>query len=100
MSWFNKMFSLFLGDDEDNEKQKKHIDEFEADSSSEDEEMPQITDAKVVYEYPKGKFRFPVIPDQNTRYKREKDDSREQRTHAPGEPIFSFSAETRQFISL
>ncbi|MGG4057857.1 DNA translocase FtsK [Bacillus licheniformis] len=82
MSWFNKMFSLFLGDDEDNEKQKKHIDEFEADSSSEDEEMPQITDAKVVYEYPKGKFRFPVIPDQNTR-PREKDDSREQRTRRP-----------------
>ncbi|TWM15781.1 DNA translocase FtsK [Bacillus licheniformis] len=82
MSWFNKMFSLFLGDDEDNEKQKKHIDEFEADSSSEDEEMPQITDAKVVYEYPKGKFRFPVIPDQNTR-PWEKDDSREQRTRRP-----------------
>ncbi|MED1631565.1 FtsK/SpoIIIE domain-containing protein [Bacillus sp. C1(2022)] len=82
MSWFNKMFSLFLGDDEDNEKQKKHIDEFEADSSSEDEEMPQITDAKVVYEYSKGKFRFPVIPDQNTR-PREKDDSREQRTRRP-----------------
>ena len=82
MSWFNKMFSLFLGDDEDNEKQKKHIDEFEADSSSEDEEMPQITDAKVVYEYPKGKFRFPVIPDQSTR-PREKDGSREQRTRRP-----------------
>lgn len=44
--------------------------------------MPQITDAKVVYEYPKGKFRFPVIPDQNTR-PREKDDSREQRTRRP-----------------
>ncbi|MCY7817565.1 DNA translocase FtsK [Bacillus haynesii] len=83
MSWFNKMFSLFLGDDEDNEKQKKHIEEFEADSSlEEDEEMPQISDAKVVYEYPKGKFRFPVIPDQNTR-PREKDDSREQRTRRP-----------------
>ncbi|MEC1022489.1 DNA translocase FtsK [Bacillus paralicheniformis] len=83
MSWFNKMFSLFLGDDEDNEKQKKHIEEFEADSSLEkDEEMPQISDAKVVYEYPKGKFRFPVIPDQNSR-PREKDDSREQRTRRP-----------------
>lgn len=83
MSWFNKMFSLFLGDDEDNEKQKKHIEEFEADSFIEkEEEMPQISDAKVVYEYPKGKFRFPVIPDQNTR-PREKDDSREQRTRRP-----------------
>ena len=83
MSWFNKMFSLFLGDDEDNEKQKKHIEEFEADSSlEEDEEMPQISDAKVVYEYPKGKFRFPVIPDQSTR-PREKDGSREQRTRRP-----------------
>ncbi|MCY8341649.1 DNA translocase FtsK [Bacillus haynesii] len=83
MSWFNKMFGLFLGDDEDNEKQKKHIEEFETDSSlEEDEEMPQISDAKVVYEYPKGKFRFPVIPDQNTR-PREKDDSREQRTRRP-----------------
>lgn len=83
MSWFNKMFSLFLGDDEDNEKQKKHIEEFEADSFIEkDEEMPQISDAKVVYEYPKGKFRFPVIPDQNSR-PREKDDSREQRTRRP-----------------
>ncbi|MGU9503548.1 DNA translocase FtsK [Bacillus paralicheniformis] len=83
MSWFNKMFSLFLGDDEDNEKQKKHIEEFEADSFIEkEEEMPQISDAKVVYEYPKGKFRFPVIPDQNSR-PREKDDSREQRTRRP-----------------
>ncbi|MGX1724414.1 DNA translocase FtsK [Bacillus haynesii] len=59
------------------------MEEFEADSSlEEDEEMPQISDAKVVYEYPKGKFRFPVIPDQNTR-PREKDDSREQRTRRP-----------------
>ncbi|UOY90354.1 DNA translocase FtsK [Bacillus glycinifermentans] len=66
MSWISKMFGLFLGEDEHNEKNKKNMSEepFSGSSFEENEDMPQISDAKVVYEYPKGKFRFPVIPDQ------------------------------------
>ncbi len=60
------MFGLFLGEDEHNEKNTKNMSEEPLSGSSfeENEDMPQISDAKVVYEYPKGKFRFPVIPDQ------------------------------------
>ncbi|WP_270571614.1 DNA translocase FtsK [Bacillus glycinifermentans] len=66
MSWISKMFGLFLGEDEHNEKNTKNMSEEPLSGSSfeENEDMPQISDAKVVYEYPKGKFRFPVIPDQ------------------------------------
>ncbi|SCA87352.1 DNA translocase SftA [Bacillus glycinifermentans] len=62
------MFGLFLGEDEHNEKNTKNMSEEPLSGSSfeENEDMPQISDAKVVYEYPKGKFRFPVIPDQKT----------------------------------
>ncbi|KAA6448564.1 DNA translocase FtsK [Bacillus swezeyi] len=80
MSWFNKMFSLFLGDDENSEKQTKQTDEsVSASSFEENEELPQISDAKVVYEYPKGKFRFPVIPDHKSQ-QREKSAGRQARS--------------------
>ncbi|MEC0424877.1 DNA translocase FtsK [Bacillus sonorensis] len=80
MSWINKMFGLFLGDDEHNEKKTKNMSEEPQYGSSfeENEEMPQISDAKVVYEYPKGKFRFPVIPDQKVQ-QRENSRERQQR---------------------
>ncbi|MDA7027271.1 DNA translocase FtsK [Bacillus sp. CLL-7-23] len=78
MSWFNKLFNLILGEDEDDKEQVKYIEKqynvrpvFQ-----ENEEMPRIPDAKVVYKYPKGNFRFPMIPDQNTNKKK----SREQQT--------------------
>ncbi|NPC93776.1 DNA translocase FtsK [Bacillus sp. WMMC1349] len=78
MSWFNKLFNLILGEDEDDKEQVKYIEKqynvrpvFQ-----ENEEMPRIPDAKVVYKYPKGKFRFPMIPDQNNNKKK----SREQQT--------------------
>ncbi len=74
------MFGLFLGDDEHNEKKTKNMSEEPQYGSSfeENEEMPQISDAKVVYEYPKGKFRFPVIPDQKVQ-QRENSRERQQR---------------------
>ncbi|RFB17841.1 DNA translocase FtsK [Bacillus sp. HNG] len=56
MNWIKRLLHFFKADDEDpieinttQIRQNKHI------------------EARVTYEYPKGKFRFPVIPDQEIR---------------------------------
>ncbi|MFN2747607.1 DNA translocase FtsK [Bacillus sp. z60-18] len=94
MSWFNKMFSLFLGDDENSEKQTNQTEQTMSDSSfEENEEMPQIADAKVVYEYPKGKFRFPVIPDQKSP-QREQNEGRHTRNRRTGSRPSAYQPKT------
>ncbi|MGG3068976.1 cell division protein FtsK, partial [Bacillus glycinifermentans] len=90
MSWISKMFGLFLGEDEHNEKNTKNMSEEPLSGSSfeENEDMPQISDAKVVYEYPKGKFRFPVIPDQKTQQRENtrKPQQRQRQRHSYSNP--------------
>ncbi|WP_458412184.1 DNA translocase FtsK [Schinkia sp. CFF1] len=62
-NWFKRLFGLENEDDEELEYKKN--------SEPEQLEQPrkfqniQKRDAKVVYDYPKGHFRFPLIPDEN-----------------------------------
>lgn len=65
MSWFSKLFKWMIGDDkkelemiEDPVKEKKEYNQEIKGSSR------QEVTAKVTYTYPKGNFRFPVIPDE------------------------------------
>ncbi|MDA1477656.1 DNA translocase FtsK [Bacillus sp. CLL-3-40] len=88
MSWFNKLFNLILGEDEDDKEQVKYIEKqynvrpvFQ-----ENEEMPPIPDAKVVYKYPNGKFRFPMIPDQNTNKKKPREQQTKRRVNNNSSP--------------
>ncbi|WP_370225332.1 DNA translocase FtsK [Cytobacillus sp.] len=66
MSWIKKLFHMFKNDEEDYEEFEEHADEpnYEKQPTSKNtKESSRDIDAKVVYQYPKGQFRFPVIPD-------------------------------------
>lgn len=66
MSWIKKLFQKFKGDEDDH----TYIDE-----SSFEKEQQAIkpvnksnndVNARIAYQYPKGQFRFPLIPDENS----------------------------------
>lgn len=66
MSWLNKFFDLFLG-----EKEEEHEREPNTHAQIPKQQIPdqpegkftRMEDPKIYYEYPKGNFRFPVVPD-------------------------------------
>ncbi|KAF1681585.1 MULTISPECIES: DNA translocase FtsK [Bacillus] len=65
MSWLHKFFDLFLGESEkDNEQETKtaQIPQQQETHHSEGQ-VKRLEDPKIYYEYPKGKFRFPIVPD-------------------------------------
>ncbi|WP_034645491.1 DNA translocase FtsK [Bacillus methanolicus] len=70
MSWIKKLFQMFKNDYEEFE----YIDEGDSyqakESSREQNSGSKEVDAKIAYQYPNGKFRFPLIPDQNERIQR------------------------------
>nr|WP_313799493.1 DNA translocase FtsK [Cytobacillus sp.] len=63
MSLFKKFFQLFRNDEEDykDEVSQEYMDH---QRMKRQHEMPKEIDAKIVYQYPKGQFRFPLIPDE------------------------------------
>ncbi|HHY72638.1 MAG TPA: DNA translocase FtsK [Bacillus bacterium] len=63
-NWFKRLFGLNEGEDE--EKEVSSISEQENSSQQRPVYNSQNQEAKVVYDYPKGHFRFPVIPDANS----------------------------------
>ncbi|QIW81049.1 DNA translocase FtsK [Bacillus tequilensis] len=67
MSWLHKFFDLFLGEsEEDNEREKKPAQipqQQEIHQHHPEGQLKRLEDPKIYYEYPKGKFRFPVVPD-------------------------------------
>lgn len=84
MSWLNKFFDLFLG-----EKEEEHEGEANTHVQVQKHQTPdqpegtltRMEDPKIYYEYPKGNFRFPVVPDG---YKRtEQRQTRQERRRAP-----------------
>ncbi|MBY8913116.1 DNA translocase FtsK [Bacillus sp. YC2] len=85
MSWLNKFFDLFLG-----EKEEEHEREANAHVQVQKQQTPdqpegaltRMEDPKIYYEYPKGNFRFPVVPDG---YKRteQRQTERQERRRAP-----------------
>ena len=77
MSWFKKMISLLFGDEEETETdaiehQTKSHQEHQSvknvlsdPKTTDGENRQQIkAEARVSYQYPKGNFRFPIIPDE------------------------------------
>lgn len=66
MSWIKKLFHMFKDNEEEYEEFEEHADERNDERqppSQSTKESSRDVDAKVVYQYPKGQFRFPVIPD-------------------------------------
>ncbi len=79
MNWFKKLFSK-ISDDEVEEIYEQKVEPFK-ETRKEQKDM----DARIVYQYPKGKFKFPLIPDeremqQTARKSREERTSSRQRT--------------------
>lgn len=70
MSWLDKFFSVFLGEEKKEEKAARPEEDLAAPKQPAFEphkEYKKIEDTKVYYEYPKGNFRFPLVPDEPQR---------------------------------
>ncbi|MED3570764.1 DNA translocase FtsK [Cytobacillus praedii] len=63
MSLFKKFFQLFRNDEEVY-KEEDHQEYIEHKPVDRQYETSKEIDAKIVYQYPKGQFRFPLIPDE------------------------------------
>ncbi|MFJ5965285.1 DNA translocase FtsK [Bacillus sp. NPDC093026] len=67
MSWLDKFFSVFLGEEKADRQQEGRPVVPRQQSLDHNKEYKKIEETKVYYEYPKGKFRFPLVPDEPTR---------------------------------
>ncbi|GLF90172.1 DNA translocase SftA [Bacillus safensis] len=70
MSWLDKFFSVFLGEEKKEERAERPEEGPTAPTQpafEQHKEYKKIEDAKVYYEYPKGNFRFPLVPDEPLR---------------------------------
>ncbi|MCY7783955.1 MULTISPECIES: DNA translocase FtsK [unclassified Bacillus (in: firmicutes)] len=65
MSWLHKFFDLFLGESEEDAEQEKKPAQIpqQQEVHHPEGQLKRLEDPKIYYEYPKGKFRFPVVPD-------------------------------------
>ncbi|MGP7818413.1 DNA translocase FtsK [Niallia sp. 01092] len=75
MNWFKKVLKQII---KDNPNELDQVESYieEKDSAPSNEWKKEI-DSKVIYQYPKGKFRFPVIPDNTTEENRRENRQRE-----------------------
>lgn len=73
MSWFKKLFQSHNSEEDD------YIEE----ARPENKEGRPDVDARVIYQYPKGQFRFPLIPDEERGGKRTRPTGERRRTPAP-----------------
>lgn len=73
MSWFKKLFQSHKSEEDD------YIDEARPEQI---EGRPDV-DARVIYQYPKGQFRFPLIPDEERGEKRTRPVGEKRRTAQP-----------------
>ncbi|KKK38444.1 hypothetical protein WQ57_09400 [Mesobacillus campisalis] len=64
MSWIKKLFQMFSGDEENGlESRSREVSKPLQPRDPKHFEMKKELDAKVLYQYPKGQFKFPLIPD-------------------------------------
>lgn len=75
MSWFKKLFHFFKSEEDE------YIDEHVPTKNEGNREV----DAKVIYQYPKGQFRFPLIPDEDRKDVRKGDGKRNVNRKSPAE---------------
>ena len=62
MNWFKKVFKQFVSEEEELNQVEKTV-EIENQPNVESTAWKKEMDSKVLYQYPKGNFRFPLIPD-------------------------------------
>jgi DNA segregation ATPase FtsK/SpoIIIE, S-DNA-T family len=64
LSWIKKLFQMFSGDEEnDLDSRSREVSKPLQPRDPKHREMKKELDAKVLYQYPKGQFKFPLIPD-------------------------------------
>jgi len=92
MKWIKKIFGLFIKDDEKNRVEHKE----QTRRTNKEEQMSFHVETKVTYQYPKGNFRFPLIPDEPNSKRREHPPSRssERAKRKEGERELSESQQT------
>ncbi|MBT2574058.1 DNA translocase FtsK [Bacillus sp. ISL-51] len=97
MSWLNKFFDLFLGEKEEHEREADtHVQVQKQQTPDQPEgKITRMEDPKIYYEYPKGNFRFPVVPDG---YKRteQRQTERQERRRAPSGGYTARKEQTEQ----
>ncbi|MEH7390079.1 DNA translocase FtsK [Bacillus sp. JJ1474] len=89
MSWIRKLFQMFKNDEHKNNDDQDFMSQDQLDRSDMNNQIEPSKDvnAKVLYQYPKGQFRFPLIPDEkHGPGKREPRLKREERPQAARNP--------------
>ncbi|WP_312095656.1 DNA translocase FtsK [Niallia sp.] len=65
MNWFKKVFKQFVSEEDELNQIEETVETIEIDDqpNKESTAWKKEMDSKVIYQYPKGNFRFPLIPD-------------------------------------
>ncbi len=84
MNWLKKLVNLLTGDEDENEfeesiESKQNMQQAKADINVEHYDNYKA-EAKIAYQYPKGNFRFPIIPDEKLGVRKEQPRSKRQPT--------------------
>ncbi|MFP3721358.1 DNA translocase FtsK [Niallia circulans] len=72
MNWFKKVFKQFASEEEELNQVEESV-EAEQQPKMESTAWKKEIDSKIIYQYPKGNFRFPLIPDEEIDDKKETD---------------------------
>lgn len=91
MSWIKKLFQMFAGEGEEIEREHYETKKKSHEYSNDRNVIRREPEAKVLYQYPKGQFKFPLIPDSKTTERSETQSHRSQKKESP--PVKSNPAE-------
>jgi DNA segregation ATPase FtsK/SpoIIIE, S-DNA-T family len=72
VNWFKKVFKQFASEEEELNQVEESV-EAEQQPKMESTAWKKEIDSKIIYQYPKGNFRFPLIPDEEIDDKKEMD---------------------------
>jgi len=89
VNWFKKVFKQFASEEEELNQVEESV-EVEQQPKMESTAWKKEIDSKIIYQYPKGNFRFPLIPDE------EKDDKKETDRRKRREPRQAFHENRRE----
>lgn len=89
MNWFKKVFKQFASEEEELNQVEESV-EAEQQPKMESTAWKKEIDSKIIYQYPKGNFRFPLIPDE------EIDDKKEMDRRKRREPRQAFQENRRE----
>jgi DNA segregation ATPase FtsK/SpoIIIE, S-DNA-T family len=89
VNWFKKVFKQFASEEEELNQVEESV-EAEQQPKMESTAWKKEIDSKIIYQYPKGNFRFPLIPDE------EIDDKKEMDRRKRREPRQAFQENRRE----